>query len=50
MIVVGSEKLIGIAPRNAVDQYVVYSLGVERFLDLGVRRNEQVDQHECGYE
>ena len=50
MIIIGSEELIGITVWNTVNQYVVSCLNIERFLDLGVRRNEQVDQNKRGDE
>jgi hypothetical protein len=46
VIIVGGEKLISITTRDTVDQDIVDGLNVERFLDFGVRRNEQVDQNE----
>lgn len=50
MIIVGGEELIDIASWYAVNQDIVCGLDVERLLDFGVRRNEQVDQNECGDE
>ena len=50
MVIVGGQKLISIASWDAMDQYVVCGLDIERFLDLGIGRNEEVDQNERWYE
>lgn len=45
MVVIRSQKIIRILGRNPMNQNVMYSLDIERFFDLGVRRNEQMYQY-----
>jgi hypothetical protein len=46
MIVVCCQELIGVLGRDAMYQNIVYSLQVERFLYLGVWRDNEVQQNE----
>ena len=50
MVVIRLKKLIDIAAWDTVNQNIVHSLQVERFLDFGVGREEQVDEDGGGNE
>ena len=49
MVVLGGEPLPGILRRHAIHKYVMGRLEVERFLDLGIGHNDQVNDDQRRY-